>query len=75
MIIPGNEKGNELFTCGICNNNGIKFLNKCFKFNIMSKQALRLAWKFDIRMAAEIPFPETSAMQNPVLVSESFMQS
>ena len=39
------------------------------------KRALKLAWKFYISIAAEIPLPETSAIQNPVLVSESLMQS
>ena len=39
------------------------------------KRALKLAWKFDINIAAEIPLPETSAIQNPVFFSESLIQS
>ncbi len=39
------------------------------------KSARRLAWKLDISSAADIPFPDTSAMQNPTTLSDNDMKS
>ena len=51
------------------------FLTSSSRLASAVNRARRLAWKFDISSAADIPFPDTSAIQNPATLSDSCMKS
>ncbi len=68
-VVACNEHGNEPFSGGVDHHQRVQLPYHLLETALGSEDSPRLAWKFDIRRAADIPFPDTSAIQNPTKLS------